>query len=63
MLHEGGHDMPWVWFRAILDWFEEVPVLRTVNKPATRVIGAERPAGMFKAPPVRAAQPKPAASE
>jgi len=51
MLHPGGHAMPWIWFRAILDWFEEPPAAAPVNKPVTRVLGGTRPEGVFKRPP------------
>lgn len=51
MLHAGGHMMPWIWFRAILDWFEEPPARPIVAKPVTRTLGGDRPEGRFKRPP------------
>jgi polyhydroxybutyrate depolymerase len=51
MLHPGGHAMPWIWFRAILDWFEEPPTAAPENNPVTRVLGGARPEGVFKRPP------------
>jgi polyhydroxybutyrate depolymerase len=51
MLHPGGHGMPWIWFRAILDWFEETPEAETAAKPVTRILGGDRPEGRFKRPP------------
>ncbi|HSF95776.1 MAG TPA: hypothetical protein VLA52_12185 [Thermohalobaculum sp.] len=60
MLHTGGHIMPPIWFRAVLDWFEEGPVTEFASKPATRVLGTERPAGLFKSVPARSGFSKPA---
>jgi len=51
MLHAGGHMMPWIWFRAILDWFEETPAQGIAAKPVTRTLGGNRPEGIFKSPP------------
>ena len=56
MLHPGGHGMPWIWFRAILDWFEETPIGALATKPVTRTLGGERPEGHFKRPPSATAQ-------
>jgi polyhydroxybutyrate depolymerase len=63
MLHPGGHTMPWVWFRAVLDWFEEEPEARVESKPVTRTIGADRPEGLFKAKPLPGSKRLPAPSE
>lgn len=51
MLHGGGNMMPWIWFRAILDWFEETPAPFAAAKPITRILGGDRPEGRFKRPP------------
>jgi polyhydroxybutyrate depolymerase len=50
MLHEGGHNMPLDWFRAVLDWFEEPPATPAGATALTRTVGV-RPAGRFKSVP------------
>jgi polyhydroxybutyrate depolymerase len=50
LLHEGGHNMPADWFRAVLDWFEEPPAQADEVTPFTRSVGV-RPSGRFKAVP------------
>jgi polyhydroxybutyrate depolymerase len=50
MLHEGGHNMPLDWFRAVLDWYEEPPAPGVAATAQTRSIGV-RPSGRFKSVP------------
>lgn len=54
MLHTGGHGVPLIWFRAILDWFEETPEVAAAPKLVTRTLGGSRPEGRFKRPPAAA---------
>jgi polyhydroxybutyrate depolymerase len=50
LLHDGGHNMPPEWFRAVLDWFEEPPAEVEDAKPGIRAVGV-RPPGQFKTVP------------
>jgi len=48
MLHPGGHFMPGIWFRAILDWFEETHEAPEKTGPVARAVNADRPAAQFR---------------
>ncbi|MDH3665498.1 MAG: hypothetical protein OEN23_01055 [Paracoccaceae bacterium] len=50
LLHDGGHTMPVEWFRAVIDWFEEIPEARPEITPVKVGLGT-RSEGRFKAAP------------